>query len=116
MPLSATFTFSLNTSRDGSSPTSLGSLFQCLTTLSENFFFPKIQAEPPLVQLEAVSSSSITSYVGEEADSHLTTTSFLAAAEQSQLPQLFPISVVLQVLESFIALLWTHSRALMSFL
>lgn len=42
MPLSATFTFSLNTSRDGSSPTSLGSLFQCLATLGEEVF-PKVQ-------------------------------------------------------------------------
>jgi len=33
MPLSTTSKWFLNTSRDGDSTTSLGSLFQCLTTL-----------------------------------------------------------------------------------
>jgi len=37
--LSATFPYFLNTSRDSDSPTSLGSLFQCLTTLSKKNFF-----------------------------------------------------------------------------
>ena len=45
----------LNTSRDGDSTTSLGSLFQCLTTLSVKKFFLTIQSKRPLVQLEAVS-------------------------------------------------------------
>ena len=39
MFLSATSTCFLNTSRDGDSTTSLGSLCQCLTTLSEKNFF-----------------------------------------------------------------------------
>ena len=39
MPLSATSTCLLNTSRDGDSTTSLGSLFQCWTTLSVKKFF-----------------------------------------------------------------------------
>ncbi|KAK4832619.1 hypothetical protein QYF61_024600 [Mycteria americana] len=38
--------------------------------------FPNIQPKPPLDQLEAVSSFSITCYVGEETDTHLSTTSF----------------------------------------
>ena len=38
MSLSATSTNFLNISRDSDSTTSLGSLFQCLTTLSEKFF------------------------------------------------------------------------------
>ena len=37
--LSTTSKWFLNTSRDGDSTTSLGSLFQCLTTLSANNFF-----------------------------------------------------------------------------
>ena len=37
--------------------------------------FPNIQPEPPLVQLDAIPSHPITSYVGEEATSHLATTS-----------------------------------------
>ena len=38
--------------------------------------FPNIQLEPPLVQLETIPSSRIASYVGEEAEPHLTTTLF----------------------------------------
>jgi len=67
----------LNTSRDRDSSTSLGSLRQYLNTLSEKFF-PNIQPEPPLVQLEAFPSSFITGYAGEEAEPHLSTT-FLQA-------------------------------------
>ena len=37
---------------------SLGSLFQCLTTLEEAVF-PNVQSEPLLVQLEAIPSSPI---------------------------------------------------------
>ena len=36
--------------------------------------FPNVQPEYPLVQLEAIPSSPITSYLGEEADPHLITT------------------------------------------
>ncbi|NXX20447.1 AGRG1 protein, partial [Podargus strigoides] len=39
MSLSTSSTHLLNTSRDGDSPTALGSLFQCLTTLSVKIFF-----------------------------------------------------------------------------
>jgi len=67
--------------------------------------FPSIQPEHPLVQLEAIPSRSITSYVGEEANHHLTTNSLqvviesnkvtpeclLLQTEQSQLPQLLLI-------------------------
>ncbi|KAK4829704.1 hypothetical protein QYF61_006079 [Mycteria americana] len=38
--------------------------------------FPNIQSKPPLAQLEAVSSHPITCYLGEETDTHLSTTSF----------------------------------------
>ena len=73
----------MNTSRDGSSPTSLGSLFQCLTTLSEKFF-SNIQPESPLAQLEAIPPSPVASYLGEEADPHLTTASLQVVVESNK--------------------------------
>jgi len=39
-------------------------------SLGENFF-PNIQPESPLAQLEAIPSNPIASYAGEEADLHL---------------------------------------------
>ena len=64
--------------------------------------FPNVQPESPLVQLEAIPFSSIPSYRGVEANSHLTTTFLqevlecskvtpelpLLQTKQSQLPQL----------------------------
>ncbi|KAK4817040.1 hypothetical protein QYF61_026166 [Mycteria americana] len=85
-------------------------------TMPDNPFsevtFPNIQSKPPLAQLEAISSHPITCYLGEETDPHLSTTSFQAVvesdkvspqppflqAEQPQLPQPLPISLVLQTL------------------
>ena len=72
--------------------------------------FPNIQPEPLLVQLEAIPSCPITSYVGEKTDPHLSTSSLqvvvesdkvspeppLLQAEQSQFPQPFLIAEVLQ--------------------
>ncbi|KAK4818734.1 hypothetical protein QYF61_018721 [Mycteria americana] len=58
--------------------------------------FPNIQSEPPLVQLEAISSCPITCYLGEETDPHLSTTSF--QAKQPQFPQLLLIGLLLQTL------------------
>ena len=74
--------------------------------------FPKVQPESPLVQLEAIPSSLITSYVGEKADPYLTTTSLLIVVQkykvspdppllqtkQSQFPQPLPVRLVLQTL------------------
>ncbi|KAK4831481.1 hypothetical protein QYF61_017982 [Mycteria americana] len=74
--------------------------------------FPNIQSKPPLVQLEAISSCPIARDLGEETDPHLSTTSFQAVvesdevspqppflqAEQPQVPQPLPISLVLQTL------------------
>jgi len=71
---------------------------------------PNIPPEPPLLHLEAITSSCITGYVEEEADSHLATFSFqgvtesskvspeppLLQTEQSQFPQLLHIRAVLQ--------------------
>ncbi|KAK4820179.1 hypothetical protein QYF61_021451, partial [Mycteria americana] len=143
MSLSTSSKRPLNTSRDGDSTTSLGSLFQCLITLSvkKNFLisslnlpwrnlrpfplpvpmldhpfskeiFPNSQSQPPLAQLEAISSRPIASYLGEETDSHLATTSFqvvvesnkvspqppLLQAKQPQFPQMLLIGLVFQTL------------------
>ncbi|KAK4823224.1 hypothetical protein QYF61_027565 [Mycteria americana] len=95
---------------DGDSTTSLGSLFQCLITSEVKF--PHIQSKPPLVQLEAISSRPIPCYLGEETDSHLSTTSFQVVEEshkvspqppflqtkQPQFPQPLLIRLVLQTL------------------
>ena len=99
----------LNTFRDSDSTSSLGSLFST-SPLSEEKFFPKIQPEPPLVQLRATTSHPITCYMREEADSHLTRASFQLVVEsykvspepftlhtkQSQLLHLFLTRLVLQ--------------------
>ena len=81
MSRSAISTCFLNPSRDGDSTTSLGSLGQCLTTLSVKKIFPPIQSKPPLAQLEAISSRPIAGYLGEETNTHLTTTSFQVDVE-----------------------------------
>ncbi|KAK4817319.1 hypothetical protein QYF61_009172 [Mycteria americana] len=74
--------------------------------------FPNIQSKPPLAQLEAISSCTITCYLGEETDPHLSTTSFQVVVEsdevspqppflqakQSQLPQPLLIRILLQTL------------------
>ena len=80
----------LNTSRNGDSATSLGSLFQCLTILSVKKVFPNSQAKPPLMQLEAIASHPITSYLGEETNTCLTTTSFQVVVESSKVPPQTP--------------------------
>ena len=49
--------------------------------------FPKIQPEPLLVSLEAIPSSPITSYVGEEVDLHLVTTFFQVAESDRVSPK-----------------------------
>jgi len=47
-------------------------------------FFPNIQSKPPLMQLEAIAPCPIASYLGEETNTHLTTTSFQVAGESNQ--------------------------------
>ncbi|KAK4829663.1 hypothetical protein QYF61_005956 [Mycteria americana] len=69
MSLSTSSTWLLNTSRDGDSTTSLGSLFQCLTALSAAVESDEVSPQPPFLQ-----------------------------AEQPQVPQPLPISLVLQTL------------------
>jgi len=55
MSPNATSTGFFNPSKDGDSTTALGSLVQCLTTLSLDIS-PNIQPKPPLMQLEAIAS------------------------------------------------------------
>ncbi|KAK4815713.1 hypothetical protein QYF61_006751 [Mycteria americana] len=74
--------------------------------------FPNIQSKPPLVQPKAISSRPVTGYLGEEAHTHLSTTSFQVVVEsnkvslpppflqakQPQFPQLLLIRLLLQTL------------------
>jgi len=46
-------------------------------------FFPNIPPKPPLTQLEAIASSPIASYLGEETNTCLTTTSFQVVVESN---------------------------------
>ena len=48
----ATSSLALNASRDAASTTSLGNLFQCLTSLSGKKIPPQIQPKPPLSPLK----------------------------------------------------------------
>ena len=52
--------------------------------------YPHIQLEPPLVQLNVITSCSITSYLEEEVDSHLITTYFQVDVESSRPGDLLP--------------------------
>ena len=74
MSLNTTSKCILNTSRDGDSTTSLGILFQCLTTQLETKFFLMFNLNIPWHNLRP--SHPITSFMREEADPHFTTTSF----------------------------------------
>ncbi|KAK4829641.1 hypothetical protein QYF61_005934 [Mycteria americana] len=69
MSLSTSSKRPLNTSRDGDSTTSLGSLFRCWTTLSAAVESDEVSPQPPFLQ-----------------------------AQQPQVPQPLPISLVLQTL------------------
>ena len=64
----STSKYFLNTSRDSDSTTSARLLFQ-------------FQPESPLVQLEAIPSSPVAIYEGEEADPHFITASFQVVVE-----------------------------------
>jgi len=112
MSQSATSTRFVSTSRDGDSTTSLGSLFQCLTTLSVKKFFLISHLDFPPEQLEAIACRPIASYLGEETNTCLSTTSFqlvvksnkvspqppLLQAKLPQFPQPLLIRLVLQTL------------------
>jgi len=48
--------------------------------------FPNIQSKPPLMQLEAIASRPIASYLGEETNTRLTTPSFQVVVESNKVP------------------------------
>jgi len=48
--------------------------------------FPNIQSKSPLMQLEATASRPIASYLGEETNTCLTTTSFQVLVESNKVP------------------------------
>jgi len=80
MSFRATSTLFLKTSRD-SPTTSLGSLFQCLTTPPGNKVFLISNLNRPEATYYF---SSYCCYLEEEADPHSTTASFQAAAESNK--------------------------------
>ena len=108
MSLSITSKHFLNTSRDGDSTAPVQPIPAPDHSLGE--VFSNIQPEFPLVQFEGIPSSPITSYVGEVADTYLTTASPQVAVQSnkvtleppllqtkhSQLPQPILIRLVLQ--------------------
>ena len=63
---------------------------QCLTTLSDKFF-PNVQHGSPLVQLEAIPSSPVASYMGVEADPHLSTASLQILLESDKVSPESPL-------------------------
>jgi len=53
--------------------------------------FPNIQSKPPLAQPEVVFSHPIASYLGEETNTLLATTSFQVAVESNKVPPQPPL-------------------------
>ena len=113
----------LITSRVSNPPTSLHSLYHCITSPSEKFF-PIFQPEPPLAQLKAITSPSV-AVTGQQrptptshnllqgvADSNeVSPEPPLLHTEPSQFPQPLPIRPhCAQTPHSPIAPLWTRSR------
>jgi len=53
--------------------------------------FPNIQSKPPLTHLEAIASRPITSYLGEETNTLLITTSFQVVVESEKVSSQPPL-------------------------
>lgn len=75
----------LNTSRAGYSFTSLGSLFQCLTTFCMKKFFLVSSLNLPWPSL-AMSCCPIAIYLGEDTEPCLATATFLVLVENDKVP------------------------------
>uniref|UniRef100_A0A8C9LFA0 Receptor ligand binding region domain-containing protein n=1 Tax=Pavo cristatus TaxID=9049 RepID=A0A8C9LFA0_PAVCR len=60
--------------------------------LEEEEIFPNIQPESPPVKVGAISSSPVACYMGEEADPHLTTTSFEVVVESDKVSSEPPLA------------------------
>jgi len=58
---------------------------------------PNTQSKPPLMQLEAIASRPIASYLGEETNTCLTTTSFQIVVESNKVS---PLSLLFSRLNS----------------
>jgi len=98
MSLSSAPIHLLNTSRDGASTTSLGSLFQCFTTLSVKKFFLISNLNLPWCNLRPFPLLTTTSFqVAVEGDKVSPQTAFLQT-EQRQFPQPVLTGLVLQTL------------------
>jgi len=50
--------------------------------------FPNIQSKPPLMQLQAISSHPIASYLGEQTNTHLNTTTFQVVVEKDKMKRM----------------------------
>lgn len=103
---------------------------QYLIILSLKKLFPKIQCEPPLEQLEAISSCSIACSLKGGTSPHLATTSFQGVMESNKDPpeppfvqvkqpqhlQLLLTKLVLQTLPQPLSHFWAQSRTSRPFL
>ena len=83
-PLVLHLSVPLNTSGYTDSTTSLGSPFQCLTTLSVKKFILKSNPNVPWYNLRLFPFSSFVNYMGEEANPHFATTSFQGVVESTE--------------------------------
>ena len=72
------------------STTSPGSLFQCLIPLPKKIFLIS-NLSLPVVQLKAITSCPIASYLVKKADLHFTTTSFQVVVESNRVPPETPL-------------------------
>ena len=88
----------LNTSKNSDSATSLDSPLQHLIAPREEILI-YVQPKPPLVQFEAIASKPITIHPREEANLHLTTTSFQVVVESNVSPELSLLQTKPQLLQ-----------------
>jgi len=96
MSLSTTSKWFLNTSRNGDSTTSLGSLFQCFTALFVKQPFPDIQPKLTLVQLEAISPCPVTCPQWEEPHPTLAVSTFQILQEGNKVSRQPPFPQIKQ--------------------
>jgi len=74
--------------------------------------FPNIQSKPPLVQLEAIASHPIASYLGEEINTCLTKPSFQVVVESSKVTPQPPLLQTKQPqLPQSLRLAWDRDRS-----
>ena len=99
--LRAPSNLALNPAREEAATASLGKPIPVPDHFFSKEIFPNIQSKPPLAQLQAIAFCPIASYLGEETNTCLTTTSFQVVVEsdkvspqppllQTKPPQLLP--------------------------